>query len=182
MKFRNTPSDDLSGAPSLLATLDAWAVLTALEHFASYNPATIRAIGGREFETRIRVAELDLMIHDVALHQKSGSVWAQLPSKRWIADPFEGPRYGKGKARIYRRENASLLINSFAHGGIQYELKSAPKPEDEAEIDRLARLTPLDYERAQRRRSQKARRPRHRARPHHRNQAHRPIAKKAVTT
>ena len=65
-----------------------------------------------------------------------------------LADPFEGPRYGKGKARIYRRENASLLINSFAHGGIQYELKSAPKPEDEAEIDRLARLTPLDYERA----------------------------------
>ncbi len=33
-----------------------------------------------------------------------------------LADPFEGPRYGKGKARIYRRENASLLINSFAHG------------------------------------------------------------------
>ena len=65
-----------------------------------------------------------------------------------LADPFEGPAYGKGKARIYRRENASLLINSFAHGGIQYELKAAPKPDDEAEIDRLARLAPLDYERA----------------------------------
>jgi hypothetical protein len=65
-----------------------------------------------------------------------------------LADPFEGPRYGNGKARIYRRENASLFIHSFAHGGIRYELKSAPKPADEAEIDRLARLAPLDYERA----------------------------------
>jgi hypothetical protein len=65
-----------------------------------------------------------------------------------LADPFEGPRYGKGKARIYRRDDGSLLINSFAHGGIQYELKSAPEPIDAAEIERLASLSPLEYERA----------------------------------
>jgi hypothetical protein len=65
-----------------------------------------------------------------------------------LADPFEGPSYGKGKARIYRRDDGSLFINSFAHGGIRYELKSAPRPADEAEIERLARLSPLDYERS----------------------------------
>ena len=65
-----------------------------------------------------------------------------------LADPFEGPNYGKGKARIYRRGDGSLLINSFAHGGAQYELKAAPQPDDEIEIDRLAHMSPLDYERA----------------------------------
>jgi hypothetical protein len=46
-----------------------------------------------------------------------------------LADPFEGPSYGKGKARIYQRQTGSLLVNSFAHGGAQYELKAAPQPE-----------------------------------------------------
>jgi hypothetical protein len=45
-----------------------------------------------------------------------------------LADPFEGPSYGRSKARIYRRENGSLFINSFAHGGIHYQLKAAPEP------------------------------------------------------
>jgi hypothetical protein len=73
------------------------------------------------------------------------------PSKfvnKTLADPFEGPAYGRGKAILYQRANGSLFINSFAHGGARYELKSAPKPDDEAEIERLARLSPLDYERA----------------------------------
>jgi hypothetical protein len=52
-----------------------------------------------------------------------------------LADPFEGPSYGKGKAILYQRDNASLFINSFAHGGAQYELKAAPRPDDEAEIE-----------------------------------------------
>ena len=34
-----------------------------------------------------------------------------------LADPFEGPAYGRGKARVYQRANATLFINSFAHGG-----------------------------------------------------------------
>ena len=44
------------------------------------------------------------------------------PSKfvhKTSADPFEGPAYGRGKAILYQRENASLFINSFAHGGVR---------------------------------------------------------------
>jgi hypothetical protein len=35
---------------------------------------------------RIRIAELDLTIHDVAVHRKNDRTWAQLPSKPWIKD------------------------------------------------------------------------------------------------
>jgi hypothetical protein len=35
---------------------------------------------------RVRIAELDLAIHDVAVHEKNGRTWAQLPSKPWIRD------------------------------------------------------------------------------------------------
>jgi hypothetical protein len=62
-----------------------------------------------------------------------------------LADPFEGPAYGRGKAILYKRADGSLFINSFAHGGIRYELRAAPTPAVEAEIERLARLDPLAY-------------------------------------
>jgi hypothetical protein len=41
-----------------------------------------------------------------------------------LSDPFEGPGYGRGKAKLYRRANGSLFVHSFAHGGINYELKA----------------------------------------------------------
>jgi hypothetical protein len=62
-----------------------------------------------------------------------------------LADPIEGVAYGKGKAIVYRRENATLFVNSFAHGGATYELKAAPKPDVDAEVERLS---PLDFARA----------------------------------
>jgi hypothetical protein len=40
-----------------------------------------------------------------------------------LADPLEGPVYGVGKAKILRRPDGTLWINSFAHGGKAYELK-----------------------------------------------------------
>jgi hypothetical protein len=40
-----------------------------------------------------------------------------------LADPLEGIAYGRGKAKIMRRSDGSLWIHSFAHGGINYELK-----------------------------------------------------------
>ena len=43
-----------------------------------------------------------------------------------LADPFEGPAYGRGKAILYKRANGSLFVNSFAHGGMRYELKNVP--------------------------------------------------------
>ncbi|WP_271577965.1 primase-helicase family protein [Bradyrhizobium sp. CCBAU 11361] len=39
-----------------------------------------------------------------------------------LSDPFEGPDYGRGKAILYRREDGSMFISSFAHGGCRYEL------------------------------------------------------------
>jgi hypothetical protein len=39
-----------------------------------------------------------------------------------LSDPFEGPAYGRGKAILYRRADGSLFVNSFAHGGVRYEL------------------------------------------------------------
>jgi hypothetical protein len=39
-----------------------------------------------------------------------------------LADPLEGIAYGRGKAKVYRLPDGRLMINSFAHGGIKYQL------------------------------------------------------------
>ncbi len=64
-----------------------------------------------------------------------------------LADPYEGPAYGRGKAIVYQRNDGSLLIHSFAHGGATYELRVSPASDVEAAIERLARLKIIDYER-----------------------------------
>jgi hypothetical protein len=35
---------------------------------------------------RIRIAELDLIVHDVAVHQKNDRSWAALPARPWVKD------------------------------------------------------------------------------------------------
>jgi hypothetical protein len=65
-----------------------------------------------------------------------------------LSDPIEGLAYGRGKAKLFRRDNGSLSIHSFAHGGINYELKTTSTAVDDAELERLARLSPLEYGRA----------------------------------
>jgi hypothetical protein len=40
-----------------------------------------------------------------------------------LADPLEGEAYGRCKAKIMRRPDGSVWINSFAHGRSAYELK-----------------------------------------------------------
>jgi len=40
-----------------------------------------------------------------------------------LADPIEGVEYGTGKAKIMRRADGTMWINSFAHGRTTYELK-----------------------------------------------------------
>lgn len=40
-----------------------------------------------------------------------------------LADPLEGISYGRGKAKIMRRLDGSLWVNSFAHGHTVYELR-----------------------------------------------------------
>src|SRR5262249_8769216 len=40
-----------------------------------------------------------------------------------LADPWEGPSYGRQTAKVLRRPHGSIFINSFAHGGQIFELK-----------------------------------------------------------
>ncbi len=42
-----------------------------------------------------------------------------------LADPLEGPDYGRCKAKVMRRADGTCWINSFAHGRTVYELKHA---------------------------------------------------------
>ena len=35
---------------------------------------------------RIRIAELDLTIHDIAVHESHGKLWAQPPARLWVKD------------------------------------------------------------------------------------------------
>ena len=40
-----------------------------------------------------------------------------------LADPLEGVGYGRCKAKVMRRDDGSIFINSFAHGGKVYDVK-----------------------------------------------------------
>jgi len=40
-----------------------------------------------------------------------------------LADPLEGPSYGRQTAKVLRRPDGSIFIKSFAHGGQTFELK-----------------------------------------------------------
>ena len=77
-----------------------------------------------------------------------------------LADPLEGVDYGTCKAKIMRRADGTLWINSFAHGRTVYELKLDARavraaleaaPRDEVvrkfvELVLLADLDPVDLE------------------------------------
>jgi hypothetical protein len=61
-----------------------------------------------------------------------------------LADPHEGPSYGRGKAIIYRRRNGSLLVHSFAHGGVSYSLIKGAKSQGwQYHDDAATALTPM---------------------------------------
>jgi putative DNA primase/helicase len=67
--------------------------------------------------------------------------------EKTLADPFEGPAYGRGKAIVYRRKDGALIVNSFAHGGAVYELKALDEGagfEDAAAL-KLARQHERDF-------------------------------------
>jgi uncharacterized protein (DUF927 family) len=40
-----------------------------------------------------------------------------------LADPLEGPEYGRTTAIIRRRRDRSIWVSSFAHGGVKYDLR-----------------------------------------------------------
>lgn len=80
-----------NGAPSPLATfeeealkkLDAWAIFAVLERCAWSDTSLVRALGGREFETRI--ADLSLARHERLRRSRPGIKSSQPPLK-----PAEG--------------------------------------------------------------------------------------------
>jgi hypothetical protein len=49
-----------------------------------------------------------------------------------LADPLEGPDYGRSKAMVMRRADGTPWINSFAHGRTAYELRSDARAADAA--------------------------------------------------
>lgn len=51
-----------------------------------------------------------------------------------LADPLEGPAYGRGKAKVLKRPDGTLFIHSFAHGRTDFELRrDAANPDDDAD-------------------------------------------------
>jgi hypothetical protein len=103
--------------------------------------AGVRKAWAKEFATRhcLSQAEAEKIANDAAnyqLHSKFelefdefGPCLVQAvltdPDKyldETLADPLEGRAYGRGKAKVYRLPDGRLMINSFAHGGIKYQL------------------------------------------------------------
>jgi hypothetical protein len=109
-----------------------------------------RALVGRWIDRQELSGAFELLFDDPMLAGATVADVLAAPDKyigETLSDPFEGPDYGRGKAILYRRsKDRSLFINSFAHGGIKYELKATSTVDDDAEIERLAKLPLLQYE------------------------------------
>jgi hypothetical protein len=58
-----------------------------------------------------------------------------------LADPIEGVEYGAGKAKIMRRADGTLWINSFAHGRTVYELRFDYRAAEDAKVQLMPTLT-----------------------------------------
>ena len=57
-----------------------------------------------------------------------------------LADPLEGVGYGTCKAKIMRRADGTLWINSFAHGRTTYDLKLDARTADSDDLARVYRF------------------------------------------
>jgi hypothetical protein len=88
-------------------------------------PAKARKIIERQCEG-VLLPNLELFFDDPALAGKTVSDVLADPARfegETLADPLEGIEYGPCKAMVMRREDGSLSIHSFAHGGAVYALK-----------------------------------------------------------
>jgi hypothetical protein len=65
-----------------------------------------------------------------------------------LADPIEGPGYGRCKAKILLRPDGSPWIHSFAHGNAVYQLQQKPEPQTTADrLKALASAVTVDRDR-----------------------------------
>jgi hypothetical protein len=83
---------------------------------------------------RIRIAEMDLTVHDVAMHQKNDRVWAQLPARPWVKDGAvitddAGKIQYSPLLEFGRRE----VRDAFSQGVVEAVLRFAPGALDLAE-------------------------------------------------
>jgi hypothetical protein len=115
----------------------AGAIQKARDNFTEAHVRRVVASGKSEIEARVIISrwmdrkeltgEFPLPFDDPNLFGKTVAEVLIAPERyirQTLADPFEGVAYGEGKAILYRREDGSLFINSFAHGGMTYELKA----------------------------------------------------------
>ena len=133
-------------APQLKAAREAWSAEHIKRLTASgKTKAAARALIDRWIDRQELTGEFPLSFDDPSIAGTTVADVLAAPDKyinKSLSDPFEGPAYGRNKAILYLRPDGSLFIHSFAHGEINYELKD----ELDVEIVRLARLSPLQYE------------------------------------
>jgi hypothetical protein len=133
-------------APQLKAAREAWSAEYIKRLTASgKTKAEARALIDRWIDRQELSGAFPLPFDDQKIAGTTVADVLAAPDKyinETLSDPFEGPAYGRGKAIIFQHRNGSLFINSFAHGGIKYELKD----ERDAEVERLAKLSALQYE------------------------------------
>ncbi len=108
---------------------------TARAAFVKQQAARIVERSGRTLAAALRIVERQcagILLPAVVLHFDEaeyegatvGDVLAD-PDRfvgATLADPLEGPAYGRCKAKIMQRSDGTLWINSFAHGRTTYEL------------------------------------------------------------
>jgi hypothetical protein len=99
----------------------AWAAEYATKHGLSEDDAA--HLAAEAVDRRSLVPEFILQFDDLGTCTVA-DVLAD-PEKyvgETLADPLEGPAYGWCKAKVFRRADRLLMINSYAHGDTKYEL------------------------------------------------------------
>jgi putative DNA primase/helicase len=104
------------------STRERWAKKFAVERGLSNEEAEKIATAASKY---ILHSEFALVFDDPNLGPCTVAAVLADPDKyvgETLADPLEGVAYGRGKAKIYRRPDGQMMINSFAHGGVKYQL------------------------------------------------------------
>ena len=109
--------------PAAAAKRKAWAEEFAKRRGLSEQEA--ERIASAAADQYVLAAEFELEFDDDELGLRTVADVLADPESfigQSLADPLEGLGYGRTRAMVLKRQNGTLFINSFAHGGIKYEL------------------------------------------------------------
>ena len=109
--------------PLVSVARKAWAEAFADRHGLSVKEA--ERIAGQATTKHILATEFELEFDDPDLGCCTVAEVIANPNRfvgEALADPLEGRGYGRGKAKVLRMHDRCLMINSFAHGGVKYQL------------------------------------------------------------